>query len=553
MMLLKVLFCIAVSFGVVSSRMVSSVVHSSEIGGPTVIMEDSKSRISSGEYNKLRSALFKHEQKRSFGSSIELNEREKKANEILMAAKNEELTIGFETPYKFNPSRHFFESFDNISSSNLFKMIEMMPKGAVLHAHDTALCSTDFLISLTYWDDLWMCYDEKMDQMAFRFSKKQPTKMPDFPENMNCKWRKVPDERKSKGAKLFDEDLRKRMSLYPVQQFRDINHVWQVFMGIFATIDGLLMYVPGWEAYYYNALKEFRADNVNYFEFRTTLPILYDLEGTKYTEMDTAAIYQKTYQRFKKDYPDFIGSKLIYAPLRNVDNQTISKYIELAIELKAQYPDFFAGFDLVGQEDLGRPLIEFVDQLLSMPKDINFYFHAGETNWNGQSTDENLLDAVLLGTKRIGHGYALYKHPSVLDVIKERNIAIEVNPISNQVLLLVADTRNHPCSYLFANDYPVVISSDDPSFWKAKPLSHDFYIAFLGIANSHADLRLLKQLALNSLTYSAMNSAERELALIQWRAKWDDFIEKIIKNKNFKKVLNSLGNKMKNPGPLPID
>jgi len=61
-----------------------------------------------------------------------------------------------------------------------------------------------------------------------------------------------------------------------------------------------------------------------------------------------------------------------------------------------------AGFDLVGQEELGRPLRDFVDELLTIPEDIDFYFHAGETNWFGASVDENLIDAILLGTKRIG-------------------------------------------------------------------------------------------------------------------------------------------------------
>lgn len=39
----------------------------------------------------------------------------------------------------------------------------------------------------------------------------------------------------------------------------------------------------------------------------------------------------------------------------------------------------------------------------------------------------------MLGSKRIGHGYALSKHPLLLNIVKERDIAIEVNPISNQV------------------------------------------------------------------------------------------------------------------------
>ena len=51
-------------------------------------------------------------------------------------------------------------------------------------------------------------------------------------------------------------------------------------------------------------------------------------------------------------------------------------------------------------------------------------------------TDENLIDAVLLNTTRIGHGFALLRHPWVLEQVRERGIAIEINPISNQVRLM---------------------------------------------------------------------------------------------------------------------
>lgn len=177
---------------------------------------------------------------------------------------------------------------------------------------------------------------------------------------------------------------------------------------------------------------------------------------------------------------------------------------------------------------MGRPLKDFIPELLSVPSDIDFYFHAGETNWYGSSVDENVIDAVLLGTKRIGHGFALVKHPLVLQLLKERNIAIEVNPVSNQVLQLISDYRNHPCSHYFADNYPVVISSDDPSFWRAAPLSHDFYMAFLGIASAHADIRLLKKLAMNSLQYSSLNTSQKKAAFAKWETQWDAFIERVI-------------------------
>lgn len=38
-----------------------------------------------------------------------------------------------------------------------------------------------------------------------------------------------------------------------------------------------------------------------------------------------------------------------------------------------------------------------------------------------------------MGSLRIGHGYALAKHPTLLQLVKERDIAIEINPLSNQV------------------------------------------------------------------------------------------------------------------------
>lgn len=123
--------------------------------------------------------------------------------------------------------------------------------------------------------------------------------------------------------------------------------------------------------------------------------------------------------------------------------------------------------------------------------------------------------------------YALTKHPLLWKFAQQKGIAVEVCPISNQVLGLVEDMRNHPAASLFASGSPVVVSNDDPGLWGAQGLTYDFYEAFMGIMSANSDLRSLKKLAMNSLIYSSMSKKEKQDALKQWQVKWKAFVTKL--------------------------
>lgn len=102
-------------------------------------------------------------------------------------------------------------------------------------------------------------------------------------------------------------------------------------------------------------------------------------------------MYVDVLKEFKATHTDFVGAKFIYAPVRLADDESFDKYLPILTKLMKTFPDFVVGFDLVGQEDAGRPLKDYVERLLQFPPNVQFFWHAGETNWLGTQSDENLV------------------------------------------------------------------------------------------------------------------------------------------------------------------
>lgn len=58
------------------------------------------------------------------------------------------------------------------------------------------------------------------------------------------------------------------------------------------------------------------------------------MDDNQYTEIDTVRIYKETLDKFMAAHSDFIGSKLIYAPIRNIDDDGMAYFIKTCIEIK---------------------------------------------------------------------------------------------------------------------------------------------------------------------------------------------------------------------------
>lgn len=208
---------------------------------------------------------------------------------------------------------------------------------------------------------------------------------------------------------------------------------------------------------------------------------------------------------------------MIWTSLRFLPSAAILRDMDACLATKARFPHLVAGYDLVGQEDAGRPLRDLVPELLwfraqcaSEGLEIPLVLHAGETLGTGTDADLNVLDALLLGTRRIGHAFSLHKHPVLLNLVRERRVCVEACPVSNEVLRLCSSILSHPLPALLARGVPCALSNDDPAMLGHDTAgnSHDLCQALNGWQN--LGLEGLGSLAENSVRFALFEDESKE-------------------------------------------
>ncbi|MDQ1410913.1 MAG: aminodeoxyfutalosine deaminase [Acidobacteriaceae bacterium] len=124
----------------------------------------------------------------------------------------------------------------------------------------------------------------------------------------------------------------------------------------------------------------------------------------------------------------------------------------------------------IGGDELSIPAKEFraaYDKAAGVG--LHKLMHAGEVGG-----PEEIRQAIeLLGAERIGHGIAAVRDRSLMDLLAERHIPLEICPQSNvrtgalakQLSLPAAPIEQHPLPQLFRHGIPVVLSTDDPAMF----------------------------------------------------------------------------------------
>lgn len=295
-----------------------------------------------------------------------------------------------------------------------------------------------------------------------------------------------------------------------------LDAIWRRFQSCFPVVAELLFYEPIFRRGCQRMFQDLAKDGIMYADVRMVFLFGFFSTGKNVPEKGYAKFFQvwgEEMEKFKKTEAgkNFKGMRMIWTILRVLDNRQIAENMKIAIEMKRKFPQLICGFDCVGQEDNGRTLEDLVPLLFWFKKqcaeagvDLPFFFHAGECLGDGDGTDNNLFDAILLGTRRIGHGYSLFKHPLLIDMVKEKKILVESCPISNEVLRLSSSILSHTLPALLSRGVAVSLNNDDPCLLGhgMNGLTHDFWQCFAGFQN--LGLEGIATMAENSIKWSAV-------------------------------------------------
>ncbi len=472
--------------------------------------------LTTDEYLQQRSALIANAEQQSFAAKVTLSPDEERVNTYLQTLLAAEVSAS-----PFLPNRNFLTCQKQIESSPLYRFLQKMPKGAVLHAHAIALGDLRWIVNtVTYRADCYMYMGEKNNHLL-------PGSIRLFEAPPEGPWESVRTLRQQEeDPKAFDQRLYE--SFVMTSKDLCLPDVWEKFQGCFYYYSGVLADTNVYKTFLKNALLQLiQEDTIQSIELQDA------------PQEPLILMYKELSEEIQKQYP-FFSLKVICNGFRYKDQQNVLEAAKETLRLRKQYPEIVSGFGLSGEEDKGHTILYYLDDLLEINRlaqrentPLPYYFHAGETNWPFNNSPDNshlifnneLYDVLLLNSKRVGHGLSLVKNPFLMKKFKQAQIAIETCPISNQILGYVKDLRNHPAVTYLNAGLAVTLNPDDPGIFGYKGVTADFWEACVAW---ELDLRALKQLALNSITYSSLDPDHKAALLKAWQHKWDTFIAETI-------------------------
>lgn len=239
------------------------------------------------------------------------------------------------------------------------------------------------------------------------------------------------------------------------------------------------------QAVAYAAVKEAALDNIKYLELRFS-PTHFAVRK-KFSEADVVSWIRSALSSATRDFDIIVIPVLTIS--RDFGLDLAQQTLDMALSLKDR---FFFGLDIAGDE-MKSPVGPFKSLFLKAKQaGMGLTVHAGEAGG-----PENVRQAVLdLQADRIGHGIRTLEDRAVADLVKDRNVMLEVCLTSNIHTGVVKNIKDHPVKRIRDMGISFCLNTDDPAI-SVLTLTGEYCIAVNELGFTFDDLKKMNRAALS--------------------------------------------------------
>ncbi|KAK5722222.1 hypothetical protein LTR17_014325 [Elasticomyces elasticus] len=185
---------------------------------------------------------------------------------------------------------------------------------------------------------------------------------------------------------------------------------------------------------------------------------------------------------------------------------------DIAAELKHKYPAV-VGVGIGGNEAAG-PCRWFKDVYAeAKQRGLRLTAHCGEATGSEVGPIE-IQDAVEMGVERLGHAYCAQYDEALMNELKVRHTALELNVTSNLCTNVCPEIGQHPIRKYFDRGLVCTINSDDPAMFGSNLIS-EYLLVHRNFNFSLADMKVFAE---NSFQHSFLGEDDRTRFVTMIRA-----------------------------------
>ena len=272
------------------------------------------------------------------------------------------------------------------------------------------------------------------------------------------------------------DELDRHVKVY--DQMRDLAAV----LNAFAIFQNSITSPKVVERIAWELFEDASAQNIRIFEVRFSPDWAFHGHNLNWDACLEALLQAK--ERAERELDMAIGYLAITS--RSMGPESCTKTVDWAIS----HREHILGVDLADAEDL-YPIHEFARPVLrAKMAGLKVTVHSGEN-----TPALAVVDTIrTVHPDRIGHGIHIIEDLAAVELVKEQDITLEVNPWSNYLTNSVPTIEEHPLKKLFDLGVKVTINSDDPEVLETN-LNNEYRIGHETLGMSMEDIRTCNEYA----------------------------------------------------------